>query len=48
MATPVFACGFECGILSIVTGSSHWAVSATVAPTISTTTVRSGARLERD
>jgi hypothetical protein len=38
MATPVFCCGFECGV-----DTAHWSLGATTA-SFSTTTVRSGAR----
>jgi hypothetical protein len=45
MATPVFCCGFECGQIAAA-GSNvgqHWTTTSG-APTIDTTTVRSGAR----
>lgn len=37
MATPVFCCGFECGV-----STAHWTLTASAS--FSTTTVRSGAR----
>jgi hypothetical protein len=43
MATPVFCCGFECGVFA--TGA-HWPVTVG-SPTFSTTTVRSGLRSAR-
>ncbi len=42
MATPVFCCGFECGQLG--SAGQHWANAGTHSATISTSTVRSGAR----
>src|SRR5688572_8215420 len=39
--TPVFCCGFECG--QIGTAGQHWGANAG-APSISTSTVRSGTR----
>ena len=41
MATPVFACGFECGI---PTAGQHWAASGQNIATFDTGTVRSGLR----
>lgn len=43
--TPVFCCGFECGIIGTVVGNGeHWRSISGTAATISTSTVRSGAR----
>ncbi len=41
MATPVFACGAECGVFA---ATAHWAQNSGTAATFSTATVRSGAR----
>ena len=43
MATPVFCCGFECGVQGST--GQHWVLSGT--GSFSTTTVRSGARSAR-
>jgi hypothetical protein len=45
MATPVFCCGFECGVLSNV--GVHWLNVGVGTPTIDTTTVRTGLRSVR-
>lgn len=44
MATPVFCCGFECGVLGSTDIGQHWRTAGTSTPTISTSTFRSGAR----
>lgn len=44
MASPIFCCGFECGLIG-PTGS-HWGISGS-GITVSTTTVRSGLRSAR-
>lgn len=48
MATPVFCCGFECGIGgSAGSGASHWTSTFTSPATIDTTIKRSGDRAMR-
>lgn len=45
MVTPVFCCGFECGVTTA--GAGHILPQGTSTPTISTTTVRTGLRAGR-
>jgi hypothetical protein len=39
--TPIFTCGWECGVKS---GQAHWTDNAGTTASFSTTTVRSGSR----
>lgn len=47
--TPIFCCGFECGVIGAQSSTlgEHWVSGTATAPTISTSTVLSGARSMR-